>query len=43
MRHFAAGDPSKSAARVAMLTLFAAFGPQHELTREFRRRLQIVL
>jgi putative thioredoxin len=30
-------------ARKAMVTLFERLGPQHELTREFRRRLQNVL
>lgn len=30
-------------ARKAMVTLFESLGPQHELTREFRRRLQTVL
>lgn len=30
-------------ARKAMVTLFEALGPQHELTREFRRRLQTLL
>ena len=31
------------AARKAMVTLFERLGPQHELTRDFRRRLQNVL
>jgi putative thioredoxin len=31
------------AARLAMLTLFDRLGSEHELTQEFRRRLQIIL
>lgn len=31
------------AGRKAMVTLFERLGPQHELTREYRRRLQVVL
>jgi putative thioredoxin len=30
-------------ARLAMLSLFDRLGPEHDLTRDFRRRLQIVL